>query len=745
MPKQMEALDYIRAKVDQLLTVIGTQPLRPEELDDDMLIELDPIGIVADSFTQVIKHLNETNHRLSLATDEIRAIFDTLGAAVVVLDLEDKVEDCNRRALDWLFGRAEAVQVIGHSACEVCSCADALSNVRLVADGTCHVINLHGQDVQVVASRINDEHGKHAKTVMLFTDITQQKENERHLQLYARVFSHIGEGVLITDADNRIVEVNAAVSRVTGYDRDELIGATPDIFKSGLHDPVFYETLWRTLRQKGYWQGEIFDRTRDNRIVPLLQTISEVRDSAGTLTHHISVMTDISAMKETQARLDFLAHHDALTELPNRLLFNDRLNHAIALARRGEHVIALLFIDLDHFKNINDSLGHLVGDQLLIAVSQRLKNLVRQTDTVARLGGDEFVVLMESKVSHATASTLADKLVAAFRQPFPVNGTDLHIGGSIGITLYPEDGTDAVTLLKNADAAMYRAKDAGRDGHMRYSMELSEAVRNKIALDNALRAAVRDGEFELHYQPIMDIGLGKTIACEALIRWPSAPAGAHMPVSFIPLAENTRLIVPLGDWILREALARMHAWHAAGIELDYISVNISAVQLAQPDFIERVITLLREYQLPGHKLQIELTENILMRDIKLCATVLTRLRENGIRIAIDDFGTGYSSLSYLKQLPIDNLKIDRSFVRDMPGNANDCAIASAIIGLAKTLGLDTIAEGIETSEQQDYLVQIGCKKVQGYLYSRPIEEDAFVAFVTGQQALPHSGITVLKF
>ena len=293
-----------------------------------------------------------------------------------------------------------------------------------------------------------------------------------------------------------------------------------------------------------------------------------------------------------------------------------------------------------------------------------------------------------------------------------------------------EDGVDAVTLLKNADVAMYRAKDAGRDGHVRYSAELSEASRSKIELDKALRAAVRDGGFELHYQPIVDITRGQVVACEALIRWPGGPAGTHTPDRFIPLAEETRLIVPLGEWILREALSRMRAWQAGGIELDYMSVNISAVQLAQPDFPDRVIALLRECGVPGRKLQIELTENVLMRDIELCSWVLTHLREHGIRVAIDDFGTGYSSLSYLKQLPIDNLKIDRSFVQDIPGDPNDCAIAAAVIGLARTLGLDAIAEGIETREQQDYLVRIGCDKMQGYLHARPLPADAFAAFIT---------------
>jgi len=725
---QQEVLRYIRAKINQLLTVMGTLPLRPEELDDETLIALDPIGIIAESFGQVIAHLNATNDRLDFAQREIRTILDTLGAAVVVLGLDDRIEDCNRRALDWFFGGIDRAQLIGKPAGEACSLSQGLADLRAKADGSVQTASLYGRDLQIVASKILDDAGKHIKTVMLFSDITQQKDTERHLRLYSEVFSHVGEGIIITDAGNHIIEINEAVLRITGYSRDELIGSRPSSLKSGLHEPSFYADLWRTLSENGYWQGEIFDRTRDGRVIPLLESISDVRDANGVVSHYIAVITDISSLKETQTRLDFLAHHDALTELPNRLLFSDRLHHGIERARRDAHAVALLFIDLDRFKTINDTLGHHIGDLLLIETAHRLRDLVRRADTIARLGGDEFVVLMETTASQTTAALLADKIVAAFKQPFTVGGLELHIGCSIGITLFPDDGDDAGTLLKNADAAMYRAKEAGRDGHVRYSTELSTAMHNKMELENSLRSAVRDGGFELHYQPIIDITRGKVIACEALIRWPGGPAVARTPDRFIPVAEETRLILPLGAWILREALQQMCRWRDAGLLLDYISVNISAVQLAQPDFADLVIAQLADAGVAGNALQIELTENVLMGDIELCSWVLSQLREHGIRVAIDDFGTGYSSLAYLKQLPIDNLKIDRSFVRDIPGDTNDCAIAAAIIGLAKTLGLDTIAEGIEMVEQQDFLAQTGCNKMQGYLHAKALPAAEFESF-----------------
>lgn len=727
-----EALQYIRAKINQLLEIMGTLPLRPEELDDGMLVELDPIGTIADSFKQVILHLNETNQQLNVATGEIRAIFDTLGAAVLVLDLDDRIEDCNRIALDWFFRGADRAQIVGQPAREVCSCADEMESIRNAADGRIHYATLPDRDLQIVASRIVDERGMHVRTVMLFSDITLQKRTERNLGLYSRVFSHVGEGIIIADAETQILEVNAAVTRLTGFSREELVGSKTNFLKSGLHEPAFYTGMWAQLHSQDYWQGEILDRTRDGRVIPLLQTISAVRDDDGRVSHYISVMADISSIKETQNRLDYLAHHDVLTDLPNRLLFGDRLGHAIDRVRRDGGQLALLFIDLDRFKTINDSLGHHIGDRLLVDASFRLKSLIRRADTVARLGGDEFVVLMENNTSHAAAARLADKIIAAFKQPFSVAGSDLHIGCSIGITVFPEDGADAVTLLKNADAAMYRAKEAGRDGHYRYSAELSATMHAKLELDAALRRAVRNGEFELYFQPIFDISCADVVACEALIRWPAGPDQGRTPDVFIPQAEENRLIVPLGDWILREALTCMQSWRADGLALEYVSVNISMVQLAEPDFMARVVEALNESGTSGNSLQIELTENVLMADADLCSRVLDQLRELGIRIAIDDFGTGYSSLAYLKQLPIDILKIDRSFVEGIPGDRNDCAIAAAVISMAKSLGLAVVAEGVETQDQHRYLAENGCNKLQGYLFSRPLPAREFVSFVQGR-------------
>ncbi|GAB4294863.1 MAG: hypothetical protein Kow0096_11290 [Thiohalomonadaceae bacterium] len=720
-----KAIKYIRSKVDQLLQLIGTLPLRPEELDDATLIELDPIGIVTESFAQVLAHLNDTNQQLDVAKQEIRAIFDAMDAAVIVLNADGRVDDCNRLAREWLFQNRPYDELIGQPLAAVCTCSSRVQ--ASLANGLLreHEFQVDGRHLQIVASDIHDAQRNKIKKVYICFDITRQKNTEASLLLYARVFDNTAEGIAITDAQARYLQVNDAFCRITGYSSDELLGNTPKMLQSGRHDEEFYMALRRALDDKGQWQGEILDRAKDGRIIPLLLSISAVYDTDGKLTNYIAIVTDITSLKETQTRLDFLAHHDPLTELPNRLLFTARLEHAIERAARDHGIFGLLFIDLDRFKTINDSLGHQFGDRLLIEVARRLRGLVRKADTIARLGGDEFVVLLEQLHSPGEATRLAHKIVNAMRAPFHLHDSDLHVGCSIGITLYPEDGTDAVTLLKNADAAMYRVKEAGRDGYCKFSPELSEAADEKLILETALRLAIRDGKLELHYQPIIDLHQQRIIAVEALVRWPHAERGMVPPDQFIPLAEETKLILPLGDWVAGEAIAQFMRWRAQGIAPEYISINASGMQLFHPSFADTLFELLREHQMEGRHLQVELTENVLMRDIDSCRHTLDRLRAHGIRIAIDDFGTGYSSLAYLKQLPIDDLKIDRSFVRDIPGDANDCAIAEAIIGMARNLGMETVAEGVETLEQEKFLTHVGCNKVQGYHYARPLTATDF--------------------
>ena len=736
--KYARATQYIRAKVNQLLELLGTLPLRPEELDDDTLFELDPIGIVADSFGQVLANLHDTNHALHVARSEIRTVFDAMSAAVVVLNREGNVQDCNRQAREWFFHGAEYDAVIGRSLNDVCACGGALETELKEAPRHSDEFTFGGRHFHVIRSSVINEQGTPERTVFLYFDITRQKATEESLRLYARVFDNTAEGVAITDSNGTFLRINDAFCRITGYSERELLGDTPRLLRSGRHDEDFYRQMRQQLERNGHWQGEIFDRHRDGGIIPLLQTISAVRDDEGAITHYISIITDITSLKETQTRLDFLAHHDVLTELPNRLLFNARLEHTIERARRDDKLFGLLFIDLDRFKTINDSLGHQFGDRFLIAVAKRLKTLVRKADTVARLGGDEFVVLLENLRSPHEATNLATKVVNAMKLPFIIGDTELHMGCSIGITLYPEDGTDAVTLLKNADAAMYQVKEAGRDGYRKFSPELSAAAHEKLTLENALRAAIRERQLLLYYQPIIDLEQQRIIAAEALVRWPHPERGMISPEVFIPLAEESKLILPLGAWVAQQAVRQLAVWHSAGLALDYISINASGAQIYHPGFADDLFDLLHRHDIGAAHLQVELTENVLLRDIESCRHVLLRMREHGVRVAIDDFGTGYSSLAYLKQLPIDDLKIDRSFVRDIPQDPSDCAIAQAIIGMAHTLGLETVAEGVETVEQERFLTEMGCNKVQGFYYSKPMPAEAFYAYFRSFNPLPHT-------
>lgn len=444
--KHRAAIAYIRAKVDQLLGLMGTLPLRPEELDDEDLLDLDPIGIIGESFGQVLAHLNETNRALTLARNEIRAILDTLQAAVIVVTADGRLADCNRSARDWFFAGADMTAVHGQPLTRLCPQWEALAATPAGADRHTREVTLHGRQMQLLTSSIRDELGRPVRTVCLFFDISRLKAAEQALRLYAEIFRHTDEGILISDREQRILDVNDAFCRITGYPRQALLGQRAALLHSDLDDSTAQAVIDHALRVSGHWGGEVRYRHRDGTVIPLLQNVNALRDATGEITHIISVVTDITALKQNQARLDFLAYHDVLTELPNRLLLRDRLEQAIERARREDARLALLFIDLDRFKNINDSLGHHVGDQLLVAVAGRLRGLLRRSDTIARLGGDEFVVLSEHLGAAQDAERLAHKIVGALRQPFRIDGHDLHIGCSVGVTLFPDDGQDADVL-----------------------------------------------------------------------------------------------------------------------------------------------------------------------------------------------------------------------------------------------------------------------------------------------------------
>ena len=559
-----------------------------------------------------------------------------------------------------------------------------------------------------------------------YEDITDRKNAEEKLRQAAVVVDNTAEAIMVTDKEANIISVNKAFSEITGYTEQEVIGKNPRILQSQKHDREFYVDMWNTLLKKGLWQGEIWDRGKNGEIYPAWTTISAVYSDNGDLTNYVSVFTDITSIKQSQEKMDFLAYHDPLTHLPNRLLLSDRLEHSLQRAEREGTQVAVLFIDLDNFKNINDSLGHPTGDFLLQEVAKRIKSLVRVDDTVARLGGDEFIIVMEEIGDAQDSTLLAKKLVSAFNQPFTAKNRELYLTLSIGISIYPGDGTDSETLIRNADSAMYRAKAEGRNDYQFYTSALTTAAFERLTLENALRRALENEEFILHYQPQYSLDTGKLTGLEALIRWQHPDMGMIAPDKFIPLAEESGIIVAIGEWVLRTACSQMKNFLDSGYSIQRMSINISGVQFQRGSIVDMIMRVLEETNLDPKSLELEITESIIMQETGKTVKILNEIRQRGITIAIDDFGTGYSSLSYLKRLPVNKLKVDRSFVRDIPQDSNDQAITRAVIALGQALNLEVTAEGVETEEQQIFLKSLGCNEAQGNLYSRPLPVEELV-------------------
>jgi len=548
---------------------------------------------------------------------------------------------------------------------------------------------------------------------------------QAELKRYATVFTNAREGMVITDASAQIIAVNPAFTEITGYPLEQIAGATPAVLSSGRQDEHYYQKMWSALKERGQWQGEIWNRRRSGDIYPEWLSIAAVRDSEGETTHYIGIFSDVTERKEAEARIHHLAHHDALTGLPNRLLLQDRLGQAIREARRKGSQVGILFMDLDRFKWINDTLGHDAGDHLLRTITRRCLDVLRESDTLARLGGDEFVAILPGLQQAQDAGLVARKLLAAITQPCMLGNHELSVTCSIGIAVFPGDGTTDSLLLRNADAAMYRAKSEGRNGFQFYSTDMNTARLGELLLEHQLRGALERQELCLFYQPKVDARDGTLRSCEALLRWRHAEEGLLTPDRFLPAAEESGLIVPIGEWVIREACRQVRSWLDAGRQPVRVAVNLSGQQFAHQNIVQLVRDALQEYRLPPQLLELELTETILMRDIERTLVILGELCALGVSLAIDDFGTGYSSLAYLRQFQVHTLKIDRSFVNDIQEGANDAKIASAVIGLAHSLGLRVVAEGVETPLQQAFLANHACDYLQGYLFGKPEPADRF--------------------
>ncbi len=570
---------------------------------------------------------------------------------------------------------------------------------------------------------LTNSEGELIEEIISFVDISDIREAESNLRQAAAVFENTIEGVIITDANATILDVNPAFSQITGYNREEVIGQNPSILKSGRHGQDFYEAMWQSLDSNGYWRGEIWNKQKGGSVYPELLTISAVPGANGLTRAYIGVFNDISVIKKSEEQLHYIAHHDALTGLPNRLLFLSILEQRLAQAKRQGTSIAVVFIDLDHFKSVNDSLGHTVGDELLKAFAARLKALLREVDTVARQSGDEFVVLLDHMRGQDEAIVAIERLRTVFDEPFAASENRLRVTGSLGISLYPQDGTKAQELMRNADAAMYRVKDEGRNSYQFFTEEINRSAFSRALITNALGDAIERAELEIYYQPQVHLESRQVAGVEALLRWTHPSLGSVSPAEFIPIAEQTGAIRQIGRHVLEKACAQAKHWLDSGIEFGHLSLNVSGRQMAGSDLLTEVKTALAETGFPPSRLVIEITESVLTTPSDEAVGLLRKIRALGIEVAIDDFGTGYSSLSYLSKLPVDVLKIDREFVRDITSDTRDAAIVQAVIGLGAALGLQVVAEGVETESQASFLLHQGCSMAQGYLYGRPVPQE----------------------
>jgi diguanylate cyclase (GGDEF)-like protein/PAS domain S-box-containing protein len=589
-----------------------------------------------------------------------------------------------------------------------------ISHERLLfSDGQVH-------DLRVIKVVQRDAQGEPSALIGLSLDFTEERRQAESLSLWSLVAETVREAIVITDAEQRIVAVNPAFKTLFGYEDESVLGQTPRLFKSGMHDAEFYQNMWHAIETEGHWEGEILDRRANGEILTLWQSIVAHRDDQGVIMHYIATSTDVSALKKTQSRLNHLAYHDTLTNLPNRLLFEDRLKHAMEHAQRKGERLALFIFDLDNFKHINESFGHPAGDQVLRDVGKRLKAAAGGADTLARPGGDEYMLLCETVGDATEITQIADKLSGVFSESFVINEIPCHIDASMGISVYPDDAADVTELIRNADAAMYRAKSSGKGRYQFYSRDLTDLAYQRLTLENDLRQAMQNGELEVCFQPQIHLPSESLIGLEALIRWKHPLRGPIPPDRFIPVAESSRLIVQIGEWVMVQSCQTLRDLRRLGHPIQRVAVNVSALQLRDPLFAVKVRTILEETECEPQWLEIEVTESLLMDNRDDATLMLNELRDLGVCVAIDDFGTGYSSLAQLKRLPVDRLKIDKAFVTDIPGNQDDLAITRAIIAMAASLRLEVIAEGVEKREQANCLLDEGCLEAQGYMYGRPM-------------------------
>jgi diguanylate cyclase (GGDEF)-like protein/PAS domain S-box-containing protein len=695
----------------------------------------------------IISDISERKHnemRIEALLAEQEAVLDNVMFGILHAR-ERRVVSTNRR-FDELFGYAEG-ELVGDPVAVLFPSVEEFEQglagrMHLLAEraGFSEERQFRRRDGSLfwcmMSGRALDPERPDAGSIWVYADVTERRQAEEKLRLAATVLEHIADGVMVIDVHGRIVATNPAFTQITGITEIEALGTWSHLTrKTGQgQDGAFHEALWRDLAETGFWRGETWNTRKNGEAYLEWLTVSAVRDEHEAVTHYVCVFSDITRVKESQDKLDHLAHHDPLTGLPNRLLFHDRLQHAMARAAQGGlkagRQLAVMFIDLDRFKTVNDTLGHHVGDELLKQVAMLLTGCLRDGDTLARLGGDEFIVLLDDVDGERGARMVAEKLMRLFERPVVVSDYELFVTGSVGISLFPQDARDLNVLVRNADVAMYQAKARGRNGYRFYAPSMEGEGVERLRLEALLRRAIEKNEIWLAYQPQVEIDSGRLIGVEALVRWNSPELGQVMPSRFIPLAEDIGFIGQLGSWVLEEACRQMVRWERAGLRVPKVAVNLSGRQFDRGSVAPEVARVLGATGLAPQRLQLEVTESVIMNTSD-ALQYINDLHALGVELAIDDFGTGYSSLAYLKQLPVQALKIDRSFIKDIGmqagSGANEEAIAIAIIQLGKSLGLAVIGEGIESEAQADFLLRHGCNRAQGYLYGRPLAPDQVLA------------------
>jgi diguanylate cyclase (GGDEF)-like protein/PAS domain S-box-containing protein len=689
-----------------------------------------------------LRQQRSTENELEKLLAELRATLESTADGILVTDLRGTIRNYNRHFADlWSVPEAlllhrDAAAIYAHLVSQVSDVQRYQQRMLQIADDplleTSDILVLTSGRVLEQVTRPQYSRGQPTGRVASFRDITQSLSTQSQLKLAAKVFESSLEAIFITSPDFVVLAVNPACESLMQCPPGKLLGALPQDLFYDPQDPELMSGLPAKLQEQGFWRGQLWIRQQDLRACAVQMSWVLLRDEAGQITHSIGFFRDLTEERAAQKRIEQLAYNDVLTGLPNRLLLSQRAEFALRVAERNDGKCGVFFIDLDRFKNINDSMGHTFGDRVLVDVAQRLKGCLRDTDTLCRLGGDEFVIFLQA-IDARGAEVLAQRILEALSQTLHIDDMQFSLGCSIGISLYPEDGRTLDTLIKCADTAMYLVKARGRGSFRFYQPQMNVDLLSHLKLDHAMRQAMDKGLFRLHYQPQISLANGSLLGAEALIRWTDDELGNVSPGMFIPLAEESGFITTIGTWVLEEAVRQATLWQNGGTPVT-VSINVSALQFQQPDFVETVASVIRVAGLAPHLLELELTESILIQDANETLGRLHALAALGVALSIDDFGTGYSSLAYLKRFPISKLKIDRSFVTGLPNDESDRAIVSATIGMARGLKLKVVAEGVETPAQRDYLASLGCESFQGFLCAPGLAADKFEALMAGLPA-----------